>query len=76
MAKLKATRAVLYLNRLYEAGDELPEDEPAMVNAWLEAGSAIRETDEVKTAPTPGLDNAKASVKASRTATSKKGTVK
>ena len=33
MAKLKATRSVLYQNRLYGAGDELPTTDAALVNA-------------------------------------------
>ena len=72
--KLKATRAVLYQNRLYEAGEELPEYEPAMVQAWIDAGSAVRETAEKKSEPAPGSGgNTKAQPKASRT---NKGTAK
>lgn len=41
MAKLKATRSVLYQNRLYGAGDELPTTDAALVNAWLDAKSAV-----------------------------------
>jgi hypothetical protein len=61
MAKLKATRSILYLNRLYEAGDELPYYDAATVKAWVEAKSAFwedEESDLIKTAPpadtTPG----------------------
>lgn len=61
MAKLKATRSILYLNRLYEAGEELPYYDVATVEAWVEAKSAFwedEESDLIKTAPpadtTPG----------------------
>jgi len=61
MAKLKATRSILYLNRLYEAGEELPYYDAATVEAWVEAKSAFwedEESDLIKTAPpadtTPG----------------------
>ncbi len=37
---LQATRPVLYLARQYMAGDALPVNDPEMVSAWLEAGSA------------------------------------
>lgn len=38
--KLKALRPVLYLAHQYDMGDELPVNNPDMVDAWLEAGSA------------------------------------
>ena len=38
--KLKALRPVLYLAHQYDRGDELPVNNPDMVEAWLEAGSA------------------------------------
>lgn len=52
MAKLKATRSILYMNRLYEAGEELPYYDAATVEAWVEAKSAFwedEESDRVKT---------------------------
>lgn len=41
MAKLKATRCILYLNRLYQAGESLPCDNTRLVAAWLETGAAV-----------------------------------
>lgn len=43
MAKLTAARTVLHLNRLYQPGEELPQHDASLVDAWLEAGSAIYE---------------------------------
>lgn len=40
MSKIKATRPVLYQNRLYNPGEELPQHDPVIVKAWLAAGSA------------------------------------
>lgn len=53
MARLTATRSVLYQNRLYQPGDELPQHDTAMVSAWLEAGSAKRETEAAPAASAP-----------------------
>ena len=47
---LKATRPVLLRNTQYRTGDTLPADNELMVEAWLEAGSAVW-TDEDETAP-------------------------
>ena len=47
MAKIKATRPILYQSRLYEPGEELPQHDPAIVSAWLAAGSA-KETAAAK----------------------------
>lgn len=38
--KLIAQTNILYLNRMYEAGEELPTSDKVMVDAWLEAGTA------------------------------------
>lgn len=46
MAKLKAARSILYLNRLYEAGEELPYYDAATVEAWVDAKSAFWEAEE------------------------------
>lgn len=40
MKKLIAKRPVLYMGRMYQAGDRLPAQEETMVAAWLDAGSA------------------------------------
>ena len=45
MAKLKATRDILYLNRLYKSGEYLPFYDASLVNAWIESGSAYWEGD-------------------------------
>jgi len=43
---LKAKLPVLYRSKQYRAGDILPADDAAMVEAWLEAGSAAWVDDE------------------------------
>ena len=43
---LKAKLPVLYRSTQYKAGDALPADDAAMVEAWLEAGSAAWVDDE------------------------------
>ena len=43
---LKSTRPVLYRSKQYNTGDALPADDMAMVEAWLEAGSAVFVSDE------------------------------
>lgn len=40
MKKLIAKRPVLYLGRMYDAGDTLPANDQKMVTAWLDAKSA------------------------------------
>ena len=37
MKKLIAKRSVLYLGRMYDAGDTLPANDQKMVTAWLNA---------------------------------------
>lgn len=50
---LIATRSVLYRSIQYSVGDALPADNQAMVDAWLDAGSAVwkDEDEETKTPP-------------------------
>lgn len=43
---LKAKLPVLYRSTQYKAGDALPADDAAMVEAWLGAGSAAWVDDE------------------------------
>lgn len=38
---LRATRSVLYKGIQYRAGDSLPANNKRMVDAWIEAGSAV-----------------------------------
>lgn len=52
MSNLKAVRPVLYLAHQYGIGDTLPVADGSMVNAWLEAGSAVWTEDEAQ-APAP-----------------------
>lgn len=66
MAKIKATRSVLYQNRLYSPGEELPQHDPAIVTAWLTAGSA-RPVDAPKSAPGKSKSAAKPSAKRAAT---------
>lgn len=40
MKKLIAKRPVMYLGRMYDAGDTLPANDQKMVTAWLNAKSA------------------------------------
>ncbi len=46
---LKALRPILYRSTLYGVGDQLPSDDTAMVEAWIEAGSAAWSDDEETT---------------------------
>lgn len=65
--RLIAVRSVLFRSVQHGAGDSLPADNEAMVEAWLSAGSAVwKEDDEdkdppkkarLKTAP-PGTEGA------------------
>lgn len=41
MKRLIALRYVLYLSHQYKPGDELPANNQEMVEAWVDAGSAI-----------------------------------
>lgn len=41
MQKLIATYPILYLSGLYEVGSELPTNDPIMVQAWLDAETAV-----------------------------------
>ena len=40
MKRLTAKRPVLYIGRMYKAGETLPANDQKMVTAWLGAGSA------------------------------------
>lgn len=62
MAKLIATRSVLYLNRLYQPGEELPQNDPVRAAAWLEAGSAVREREQPQPKALPAADKSKKQV--------------
>lgn len=40
MRKLIAKTQILYMDKVYGIGDELPASDPVMLQAWLDAGSA------------------------------------
>ena len=49
---LKALRPILYRSTQYGEGDNLPADDPQMVEAWVDAGSAgWADEDEPKAEP-------------------------
>lgn len=48
MKKLIAKRSVLYLGRMYDAGDTLPANDQKMVTAWLNAKSAAWDGQEAE----------------------------
>ena len=41
MVKLIAKYPILYLSKQYDIGDELIANNPEMVSAWIEAGTAV-----------------------------------
>lgn len=47
--RLIATFQILYKNKQYEPGAELPTSDASSVEAWLEAGSAVWKDDEDET---------------------------
>lgn len=51
MQKLTAKASILFESKLYAPGDEIPANNPVMVEAWLEAGTAVWIDDEQKKAP-------------------------
>ncbi len=48
---LTATRPILYLAKMYQAGDKLPTNNQEMVAAWIEAGSAAWQEPGAKQFP-------------------------
>lgn len=44
--KLIATYPILYRSSQYEVGDSLPADDQSMVQAWLDAKTAVWQEDE------------------------------
>ena len=47
MKRLIATYPILYLATQYAIGDEIPASNPKMVEAWLNAGTAKWQEDEI-----------------------------
>ncbi|MBQ9699496.1 MAG: hypothetical protein IJV71_02640 [Lachnospiraceae bacterium] len=46
MQKLIAKAPILFESKIYEVGAELPTKNPQIVEAWLEAGTAVWKDDE------------------------------
>ena len=51
MQRLTAQTSILFESKMYKPGDELPVKNPAMVEAWLAAGTAVLIDDEQTKAP-------------------------
>lgn len=51
MQKLIARAAILYNGKLYAIGEELPTNNPQMVDAWIAAGTAVWKNVEEVTTP-------------------------
>ena len=57
--KLVATYPILYRSPQYEVGDSLPADDESMVQAWLDAGTAVwSEGKQEKAKATPATATA------------------
>lgn len=54
---LIALRPVLYLAHQYDAGDQLPVNDPGMAEAWLEAGSAKRIDEDAAAETEPAAED-------------------
>lgn len=57
MPRLIAVRPILYGNVIYQSGEAVPTNSPAMRDAWLEAKSARWEDDPVEAVKELGLEN-------------------
>lgn len=51
MQRLTAQTYILFESKTYKPGEELPVKNPAMVEAWLEAGTAVFIDDEQTKTP-------------------------
>lgn len=47
MKQLIAKVPILFESRMYKIGEELPTKNPQMVDAWIEAGTAVWKDDDV-----------------------------
>lgn len=57
--ELVATYPILYRSNQYEVGDSLPADDESMVQAWLDAGTAVwSEGKQEKAKATPATATA------------------
>ena len=53
--ELVATYPILYRSHQYEVGDSLPADDESMVQAWLDAGTAVWSEGKQEKAKATGL---------------------
>ena len=51
MQRLTAKTSILFESKMYKPGEELPVKNPAMVEAWLAAGTAVFIDDEQTKTP-------------------------
>lgn len=51
MQRLTAKTSILFESKIYNPGEELPVKNPAMVEAWLAAGTAVFIDDEQTKTP-------------------------
>lgn len=51
MQRLTAKASILFKSKIYKPGEELPAKNPDMVEAWLEAGTAVWIDDEQTKTP-------------------------
>lgn len=58
MKKLIAQRQIQYMGRTYERGAAIPAQDPKMVAAWLNAGSAVWVGDTTETAAAKAVQEA------------------
>ena len=54
--ELVATYPILYRSHQYEVGDSLPADDESMVQAWLDAGTAVWSEGKQEKAKPPQQD--------------------
>lgn len=84
--KLIAAYPILYRATQYQIGQEIPADDPAMVQAWLDAGTAkwigtdqekVKKTDSAKMDVPERADNISGAIeKTSKMASRSRTTVK
>lgn len=63
MQKLIAVKHILYLSKQYKPGDELPQNDASMKEAWMEAGTAKLEDDDGEIEIIEGKQKKKAKAK-------------
>ena len=73
MRKLIANVSILYLAKLYHPGDELPTNNPDMMNDWIKCGSAKWQADEEEVALPDDKEEKDAKEPAKKAPAKKKG---